>query len=174
MENNKAVKQKDNSNPKPFASGFIRTIFIVKEGLQKLGAGDTWLFDLFTSRHLSNNWKLFSNLKIKSIKFVTVIGQVICTKEISTIFIPLTDGNNIELYNVALALGYDSNLISLGQLQKTGITYYNNSMAMILMKQKKVIVQAKRTHNLFTVDLAQPRIAMATMTLKPKKIVIAR
>lgn len=92
-------------------------------------------------------------------------GQVIHTKNISTFSIPLVDGNNIRLHNIALAPGCDSNLISLSQLQETGITYHDNSRAMTLMKKRKVIAQAKRTHNLFTLDLAQPKRVMTIIIL---------
>lgn len=91
--------------------------------------------------------------------------QVIHTENIGTFCIPLVNGNNIKLHNVALAPGCDSNLISLSQLQETGITYHDNSKAMTLIKKRKVIAQAKRTHNLFTFNLAQPRRVMTTIIL---------
>lgn len=42
--------------------------------------------------------------------------QIIWTEEIDTISISLANDNNIKPHNIALALGYNSNLISLGQL----------------------------------------------------------
>ncbi len=106
---------------------------------------------------------------------MTAAGQVIRIEEIGNVSIPLADGNNIELKNVALAPGCDSNLISIGQLQETGITYHDNPTAMTLMQQRRVIARAKRTRNLFTLDLAQPGRAMATMTMtiQPKAIATA-
>lgn len=77
--------------------------------------------------------------------------------------IPLADGRKIELQNMALALEYDSNLISIGQFRETGITYYDNLIAMILMKNRKVIAYIKKNRNLFTMELVQPEKAMATM-----------
>lgn len=65
---------------------------------------------------------------------MTVVGQVIRMKEIGIVFISLAYGNIIELYNIALAFGYNSNLISPGQPQKTGITYHNDLKAIMLMK----------------------------------------
>lgn len=90
--------------------------------------------DLYVSRHLYNNRKLFSNLKVKSINFVIAVRQIIYIEEIGTISIPFIDDNSIKLHNITLALGCNSNLISLGQQQETGITFYNNPMAIILMK----------------------------------------
>lgn len=85
--------------------------------------------------------------------FVTAAEDVIWTKEIGTISIPLANRNNIELHNVALAPGCDSNLISLSQLQETGIIYHNDLIAIKLIKQGKVIAQVKKTRNLFMFDL---------------------
>lgn len=70
-----AVKNKhnDNSDPKPFAPDFVGNAFMIKkQKLQKLGANSTWFLDSCTFRHFCNKQKLFSNLKAKSIKFVTV------------------------------------------------------------------------------------------------------
>lgn len=59
--------------------------------------------------------------------------------------ISLADINNIELYNVALALGYNSKLIFFKKLRKNKIINHNNLIAMVLMKNKKVIAKIKRT-----------------------------
>lgn len=151
------TKHDDDSDPEPFAPGPIGTAFMVKEQrLQKLGADSTWFLDLCALCHICNDQKLFSNLKAKSIDFVTAAGQVIQIEEIGTVSIQLADGNSIKLYNIALALGCDSNLISLGQLQETGITYHDSPSAMTLMQQEKIIAHAKRAGNLFTLHLAQP------------------
>lgn len=75
-------------------------------------------------------------------------------------FIPLAN-SNIELHNVVLALGYDSNLISLSQLQETEIIYCDNPTTMTLMQHKKVIVYAKQTWNLFTLNLVYSKRAIA-------------
>lgn len=85
-----------------------------EQRLQKRGTNSIWFLDLCASRHFCNDRALFSNLKAKSIDFVTAVRQVIRTEEIRTVAISLADGNNIELPNVTLAPGYDSNLIPLG------------------------------------------------------------
>lgn len=71
-------------------------------------------------------------------------GSVIWAKEIGIVSILLINGNKIKVQNVALVLGCDSNLIFLGQLQKTGIIFYNDLTAMTLIRNGKVIIQAKR------------------------------
>lgn len=60
-------------------------------------------------------------------------GQVIRIKEIGNVLILLIDRNNIKLKNIVLAPECNSNIILLGQLQETGITYYNNPTAMTLI-----------------------------------------
>ena len=96
---------------------------------------------------------------------MTAEEQVIQTKEIGNVSIPLADGSTIELHNMALAPGCDLNLISLGQLRKSRITYHDNSAAMTLMEDGKVIAHARRNQNFFTLKLAQPGRAMATIKI---------
>ena len=96
-------------------------------------------------------------------------------EEIGTVSIPLADGSKIELQNIALAPGCDSNLISLGQLRETEITFYDNPTAMTLMRNGKIIAQAKRDQNLFILELAQPGRAIVTIkivSILPKAIAI--
>lgn len=96
------------------------------------------------------------------------------TKEIGTILILFIRRDNIKLHNVALAFGYDSHLISLGQFHESGIIYHNNLIAMILMKNRKIIAQVKKNQNLFTFDLAQPRKVITIINKKSKVIAIIR
>ena len=92
---------------------------------------------------------------------MTVSGQLIRTEEIGTVSILLSSGISIELHNVALAPTCDSNLILLSQLRKSGITYNDSLTAMTLIKKGKIIAQAKRNQNLFTLNLALPGQAMS-------------
>lgn len=121
------------------------------------------LLDLCVSHHICNNQSLVTNIRTKSIKFVTAVGQVIWTKAIDTVSILLTDDSRIELQNVTLALECNSNLIYLGQIRETKITYHDNPIAMMLMRDEKAIVYAKRNRNLFALELAQPGRTMLTM-----------
>lgn len=88
---------------------------------------------------------------------MTLAGQIILTGKVNTVFIPLTGGRTIELYNVTLTPKYDSNLISLRQLQESAISYYDNLPTMILMRGKEIIANTKRDHNMFTLEIAVPR-----------------
>ena len=163
---NRSAKYDDDSNPKPFTPGPVGTAFMVKkQRLQRTSRSSSfWFFDSCASRHLCNNRRLFTNTRAKSIDFITADGQVIQTEKIGTVSIPLTDGTTIELQNVTLALGCDSNLISLGQLRESGITYHNDPDSMTLMKNGSIIARAKRNHNLFTLDLAMPGQIMSAIS----------
>ena len=78
--------------------------------------------------------------------------------------IPLADGITIELQNVALAPGCNSNLILLGQLQESSITYYDDPSLMTLIRGGRTIARAKKSHNLFTLDLAMPGQIMSAIS----------
>lgn len=121
--------------------------------LQKIESKSNWFLHSCASRHLCNNPSLFTNKRDKSINFITAAGQIIRIEEISTVSIPLADGSKIKLQNVALAPEYDSNLITLGQLRETRITFHANSTAMILIKNRKIIAQTKKDRNLFIFEL---------------------
>lgn len=84
--------------------------------------------------------------------------------------IPLLGDKIIKLHNIALAANYNSNLISLGQLRESGITYYNNPMIMTLMRNKKIVVQVKRKQKLFILNFAIPNqvISAKVMAIKGK------
>lgn len=55
----------------------------------------------------------------------------------------------MTLFNVAYTSKYDSNLISLGQLRKSGISYYDYFDSMILKQGKSKIELVLRYRNLF-------------------------
>lgn len=78
-----------------------------------------------------------------SIAFLIVARQIMQTKEVGIVLIPLVDSMVIKLHNIALARNCDLNLILLGQLQKSGILYHNNSKTMILIRDQKIIAHAK-------------------------------
>lgn len=58
----------------------------------------------------------------------------------------------IELLNIVLTRGCDSNLILLGQINENGITHEDNLLRIILIKNGKVIANATRSYNLFIFD----------------------
>lgn len=93
---------------------------------------------------------------------------MISIEKIDIVSIPLAGNNIIELHNIALAPRYDSNLISLGQLRKSRITYYNSPTVMTLIRDRKIIVEAKKERNIFMLDLAYLIKAMAIISPQSK------
>lgn len=79
-----------------------------------------------------------------SIDFVTARKKIIYLKKIGIVSIFLANRKFIKLLDIALVSEYNSNLISLEQLQKMGITFYDNPSYIILIKHGVVIVQVKR------------------------------
>lgn len=64
-----------------FLSGLVVIVFIIAKKPQQLrkaeNRSNTWFFNLCALCYLCNNRKLFSNIKAKSIDFITIVGQVI-------------------------------------------------------------------------------------------------
>lgn len=176
---NNAVEQHidDEDDPEPFQPGHLATAFQATS-LEKTSEKKTWYLDSGASRHLCNDRSLFTNLRPMSIDFVTAGKKIIRSEEIGTVSIPLADGKSIELLDIALVPECDSNLISLGQLRETGITFHDNPSHMTLIRHGVVIAQAKRHRNLFILDRAIPEtmmkvrnLAMATGRGRPTHLV---
>lgn len=91
---------------------------------------DMWYFNSYTLRHICNNRELFSNLQSKNYEFITIEREVIQFQEVETVHLSLPNGK-ITLFNIAYTSKYNSNLISLGQLCKLEISYYNHSDSII-------------------------------------------
>ena len=103
-----------------------------------------------------NNRERFADLRPKSYKFVTVGGTIIRLSQVGTIILPLENGLQLTLSNFAFTPECDSNLISLGQLWETGISYHNYPEEMILKQGGEIIRSATRKRNLFILDISPP------------------
>ena len=77
---------------------------------------EEWYLDLCASRHICNNRERFADLRPKSYKFVIAEGTIIRLSQVGTITLPIENGLQLTLSNVAFTLECDSQLISLGQL----------------------------------------------------------
>lgn len=152
-----AVVEEDDSDPEPFRPGMAN---MAKETDQQAPIG-VWYLDYCASRYLTNNKDLFiDELRPKCLDFTTAGGQTLCAESIRAIAIPRVDGFSIRLEGVAFALEYDLNLISLGKLRDSKITYVNNADAMILMHGVWAIAHARQDRNLFILDLVTPNKVM--------------
>ena len=175
--NNAIEKRDEDEEPEPFQPGRPTTAFQATS-LEKTSEKRTWYLDSGASRDLCNDRSLFSNLRPMSINFIKAGKKIIRSEEIGTVSIPLADGKSIELLDTVLVPECDSNLISLGQLRETGITFHDNPSHMTLMRHGVVIVKAKRHRNLFILDRAIPEtvmkvrnLAMATGKSRPTHLV---
>lgn len=77
----------------------------------------------------------------------------------------------IKFHNIALAPGYDLNLILLSQFWESGIIYHNSPTAMTLLKKSKIIAQAKKNQNLFILNLA---LQSQTISVKTKAMAVKK
>ena len=148
-------EQSDESDPKPFRPG--KAHIVREEPLSSIPTStstpkDTWYLDSCTSRHLSNYWEAFEDLREKVIDFTTTAGQVIRSEYVGTVVIPLKDGQSIKLEGVTYTPESNSNLISLCQLRESGIGYHDDPTSMTLRRGSEVIAYAKRNQNLFILD----------------------
>lgn len=80
------------------------------------GQSGVWYLDSCASRHICNSQEKFTDLHPKTYEFVTADGEIIRSEQVGTVILPLENGSQLTLSNVAYAPECDSNLISLGQL----------------------------------------------------------
>ena len=108
--------EQNNSNPKSYPAGpAFMTREVDKDQLEE------WYLDSYALRYICNNRERFADLRPKSYKFVITGGTIIRSSQVGTITLLLENSLQLTLSNIAFTPKCDSNLISLGQLQKTGI-----------------------------------------------------
>ena len=121
---------------------------------------------------MTNNKDLFINeLRPKYLDFTTAGRQTFCAESIGTIAILLANKSTIKLEGVAYAPECNSNLISLGQLRDSKITFVNNVDVMTLLQRISPIANVKRDRNLFILDLVIPRKVLKVTNAKAMTIV---
>lgn len=113
---------------------------------------DTWYLDSCASRHICNNRELFSDLRPKNYEFVTAGGEIIRSQEVGTVHLPLQSGTTMTLLNVAYTSKCDSNLILLGQLRESRISYHDHPDSMVLKQGGGTLGMAGRHKNLFVLE----------------------
>lgn len=79
--------------------------------------------------------------------------NIIQSKQMRIVILPFEIILKLTISNVAYIPGCDSNIISLGQLQKTSIWYHNHPKYMILKQKGSVIGSAMKKKNLFILDI---------------------
>lgn len=73
-------------------------------------------------------------------------------EQVKTVILAFKNGLELILSNLAYALRCNSNLISLGQLCKTGISYHDYHKYMILKQRRSIIRLAINRKNLFALN----------------------
>ena len=91
-----------------------------------------WYLDPYASRYIYNNHKSFSNLQSKLDKFVTIGRNIIRLNQVKIVTLPLENNLELILSNVADTLKCNFNLILLGQLQETSISYHDHPKYIVL------------------------------------------
>ena len=94
---------------------------------------------------------MFSDLRPKNFEFITAGGKVIRSREVETVYLSFQSGKMI-LLNVVYILKFDSNLISLGHLHESGISYHDYPYSMILKQGNSRIRLAVRHKNLLILE----------------------
>lgn len=85
------------------------------------------------------------------------------SNQVRIVTFSLKNSSELTFSNIAYALECDSNLISLGPLQKTGISYHNELKYMILKQGGKTIGLVTRKKNMF---IPNTQIPGKTMLVK--------
>ena len=75
---------------------------------------DAWYLNFCTLKHICNNKLFFSDLHLKSLKFIKVREEIISLDKISTILLSTCSEVTITLNNIVYRLRYDSNFILFG------------------------------------------------------------
>lgn len=163
--------EEEDSDPEPFRPG--KALMTAESSIMSKTRA-TWYLDSCASRHLTNDRSLFiEKIQPKTWDFTTAGGQVIRSEGVGTVRIALADGAAIELKGVALVPECESNLISLGQLRDSRITYHDENSFMMLMQDGVPIAQARRDRNLFVLDLATPgKVMQANVTTNNKHAMV--
>ena len=111
-----------------------------------------WYLDSCALRHIYNNHEKFVDLRPKTYEFIMAGSNIIRSSQIRTVTLLLENGSNLTLTNVAYTPECNSNLISLGQLRVTGISYHYHTECMVLKQEGKTIGLATKRKNLFILN----------------------
>lgn len=123
---------------------------------------DTWYLNSYVSKHICNNKHFFSDLHLKSYKFITVGREIIRSKKTGIVYLSMCNGVTITFNNFTYTLRWDSNLILLIQLWELDITYYDYLERMILKQGGNTIRLASKYKNFFILDTKTTKKVMIT------------
>ena len=108
-----------------------------------------WYYDSCTLKYICNDKQFFSDILLKSYKFVIAKKEIIRLEEVKLVYLHTNTGTTVTLKNVAYTPRYNFKLILLGQLQESHITYHHHPKYMILRQRKNSIRSTNKYKNLF-------------------------
>ena len=111
-----------------------------------------WYIDSGASSHITNQRHLFVSLEPHRQAFSVANGKTILSTDKGTIELQTSTRELIRIENVVYVPKCDSNLLSLGQLRQSGITYHDDNHEMTLRRDGKTIARALRVGNLYILD----------------------
>lgn len=114
---------------------------------------------------------MFKDFLLINIKFSIAKKKIIYFQKISIMIISFLNNKSITLLNIAFILKCKLNLIFFSQLQKTGFTYYDKFIKMILIKKKKVVTYTRQNRNFFILDFIKLKKFIIVNYRKPIYII---
>ena len=111
-----------------------------------------WYIDSEVFKHITNQQYLFLNLESYNKKFETVSGNIVSAVEKGVVKI-CTKTETVQIKDVTLVLQATTNLISLRQLQQSGITYHNEDTKMTLKKEGRTVASVQQIGNLYILNI---------------------
>lgn len=113
----------------------------------------TWYLDFYASKYICNNKELYSDICTKNYNFITARSKIISSQKVDKIHFFLQTSIIITLLNIAYTPKCNSNLISLGQLQKLGIWYYNHFDSIISKQEWSTLGMTSNEKHLFVLKI---------------------
>ena len=121
-----------------------------------------WYIDSCCSRHLTNDRSILESIKSQHILFDTANqGGSMEATEVGIATLNLPKGVTLRLPGVAYVPNATDNLISVGRLRDSGVTYHDAESGMLLKQYGRPIALAKREGNLFAMNVIRKEKAMS-------------
>jgi len=123
-----------------------------------------WWLDSAASRHISNDRNKFLSIRDevsdqRNVFFTAKKGEYIVSAGIGDCNLTLRNGENMYLKDVSYVPGLDTDLISLGQLQKDGWSFQSTDQGMLLIRDNRPIVVAMKVGAMYWISAVSPRSA---------------
>ena len=112
-----------------------------------------WYIDSGASSHVSNQRHLFTHMEPHRQTFSIVNRGTISSTGKGTIQFHTSANRLVQIQDVVYVPQCDTNLLSLGQLSWSGITYHDNGIEMVFQRDNIPIGKALRVGNLYVLNI---------------------